>query len=223
MITINLAGKVAAVTGGSSGIGFAAASALAEAGAHVYVMGRRPQELTSAVAKIGLNATGVQGDVSSQPDLDRLYTQIKTEKGKLDVLMANAGLAKYAPIGSITEELYDTLFDTNVKGLVFTVQKALPLMSEGGSIILTASVVGSKGLPSNSIYSATKAAVRSFARTWTTDLKDRGIRVNAISPGTIDTPGLERLFAAGRSRRTTSEVGRDHDPYGKVGQAGGGR
>jgi NAD(P)-dependent dehydrogenase (short-subunit alcohol dehydrogenase family) len=133
MITINLAGKVAAVTGGSSVIGFAAASALAEAGAHVYVMGRRPEELISAVAKIGPNATGVQGDVSSQPDLDRLYAQIETEKGKLDVLMANAGVAKYAPIGSITEELYDTLFGTNVKGLVFTVQKALPLMSEGGS------------------------------------------------------------------------------------------
>ena len=218
MITVNLEGKVAAVTGDSSGIGFAAASALAEAGAHVYVMSRRPEELISAVAKIGPNATGVQGDVSSQPDLDRLYAQIKTEKGKLDVLMANAGIAKYAPIGSITEELYDTLFDTNVKGLVFTVQKALPLMSEGGSIILTASVVGSKGLPSNSIYSATKAAVRSFARTWTTDLKDRGIRVNAISPGTIDTPGLERLFAAGGAGEQRRKSVATTIPMGRLGK-----
>ena len=204
MITVDLGGKIAAVTGGSSGIGFAAAYALAEAGAHVYLMGRRPEELATAVARIGTNATGVQGDVSSLADLDRLYAQIKTEKGTLDILMANAGIAKYSPIGSITEEFYDSIFNTNVKGLVFTVQKALPLMSEGGSIILTASVVGSKGLPSNSIYSATKAAVRSFARTWTTDLKDRGIRVNAISPGTIDTPGLERLLAAagaGEQRR----------------------
>ncbi len=181
-------------------------------------MGRRPEELISAVAKIGPNATGVQSDVSSRPDLDRLYAQIKTEKGKLDVLMANAGIAKYAPIGSITEELYDTRFDTNVKGLVFTVQKALPLMSEGGSIILTASVVGSKGLPSNSIYSATKAAVRSFARTWTTDLKDRGIRVNAISPGTIDTPGPERLFAAGGAGEQRRKLVATTIPMGRLGK-----
>lgn len=218
MITADLGGKIAAVTGGSSGIGFAAAYALSEAGAHVYLMGRRPEELATAVAKIGTNATGVQGDVSSFADLDRLYAQIKTEKGTLDILMANAGIAKYAPIGSITEEFYDSIFNTNVKALVFTVQKALPLMSAGGSIILTASVVGSKGLPSNSIYSATKAAVRSFARTWTTDLKDRGIRVNAISPGTIDTPGLERLFAAGGAGEERRESVATTIPMGRLGK-----
>ena len=144
------------------------------------------------------------GDVSNAADLDRLFAQIKHEKGRLDILFANAGVAKYAPLGAITEELYDSIFDINVKGLLFTVQKALPLMPDGGAIVLNASIVGSKGLPANSIYAATKAAVRSFARTWTTDLKARRIRVNAISPGTIDTPGLNNLLAsasAGEERR----------------------
>jgi NAD(P)-dependent dehydrogenase (short-subunit alcohol dehydrogenase family) len=150
------------------------------------------------------NASGVQGDVSNLADLDRLFGQIKKEKGKLDIVFANAGVAKYASFGKITEEFYDSIFKINVKGLLFTVQKALPLLPDGASIILNASIVGSKGLPMNSVYSATKAAVRSFARTWTTDLKLRRIRVNAISPGTVDTPGLSDLLAsseAGEQRR----------------------
>ena len=185
-----LDGKVALVTGGTSGIGFAAATALANEGAYVYITGRRERELASAVQEIGGNAAGMRGDVSNAGDLDRLFTRIRDEKGRLDILFANAGIAKYAALGNITEELYDSIFDVNVKGVLFTTQKALPLMPEGASIILNASVVASKGLSSNSVYSATKAAIRSFARTWTTDLKDRRIRVNAISPGTIDTPGL---------------------------------
>src|SRR5512132_960803 len=143
--------------------------------------------------EIGRNVTGVQGDVSKLDDLDRLYAQIKREKGRLDIVFANAGIAKFAPFGTISEELYDSIFDINVKGLLFTVQKALPLMPDGASIILNASIVGSKGFPANSVYSATKAAVRSFARTWTTELKDRRIRVNAVSPGPIETPGLKDL------------------------------
>src|ERR1700716_4016486 len=170
-----LDGKIALVTGGTSGIGLATAKRFVEEGAYVFITGRRSAELAAAVKEIGRSVTGVQGDVAKLADLDRLYTQIKTEKGRLDVLFANAGIAKLAPFGTITEELYDSIFDINVKGLVFTVQKALPLLPDGASIILNASVVGSKRLPSNSVYSATKAAIRSFARTWTTDLKDRRI------------------------------------------------
>src|ERR1700757_4497008 len=200
-----LDGKVALVTGGTSGIGLAAATALAKEGAYVYITGRRERELGSAVQGIGGNATGVQGDVSNADDLDHLFARIRDERGKLDILFANAGIAKYATLGNITEELYDSIFDVNVKGLLFTVQKALPLMPDGASIILNASIVGSKGLAANSVYSATKAAVRSFARTWTTDLKDRRIRVNAVSPGPIDTPGLNELLASsatGQQRAT---------------------
>ena len=184
-----LDGKIALVTGGNSGIGLATAKEFVNEGAYVFITGRREAELARAVKEIGRNVTGVQGDVSNLGDLDRLFAQIKREKGRLDVVFANAGFARYAPLGSITEELYDSTFDINVKGVVFTVQKALPLLPDGGSIILNASIVASKGFASNSVYSATKAAVRSFARTWTTDLKDRRIRVNAISPGSIDTPG----------------------------------
>ena len=199
-----LEGKIALVTGGNSGIGLATAKRFASEGAYVYITGRRDSELAAAVREIGTNATGVQGDVSNMADLDRLFAQIKREKGRLDIVFANAGVATYAPFGKITEELYDSIFDINVKGLLFTVQKALPLLPDGASVILNASVVGSKGLSSNSVYSATKAAVRSFARTWTTDLRDRRIRVNAVSPGTIDTPGLNGLLAsseAGEQRR----------------------
>jgi len=199
-----LEGKIALVTGGSSGIGLATAKRFVSEGAHAYITGRREAELAAAVEEIGRNVTGVRGDVSSLGDLDRLYAQISREKGRLDIVFANAGVARYGTLGEITEELYDAIFDTNVKGLLFTVQKALPLLSEGASIILNASIVASKGLPSNSVYSATKAAVRSFARTWTTDLKQRRIRVNAISPGSIDTPGLNGLLASsetGEQRR----------------------
>ena len=194
--------KVALITGGSSGIGLATAHEFVKEGAFVFVTGRREAELATAVAEIGRNLTGIQADVANSADLDRLFSQITREKGRLDVLFANAGIAKYAALGQISEELYESIFDVNVKGVLFTVQKALPLIPNGGSIILTASIVGSKGLPANSIYSATKAALRSFARTWTTDLKDRHIRVNAVSPGSIDTPGLRELLGS-------SEVGQE--------------
>jgi len=189
-----LDGKTALITGGTSGIGLATAKQFVNEGAYVYITGRRAQELAAAVKEIDRNVTGVQGDMSNLADLDRLFAQVEREKGRLDVVFANAGIAQYAPLGKITEEHYDSIFDVNVKGLLFTVQKALPLMPDGGSIILNASIVASKGLPANSVYSATKAAVRSFARTWTTDLKDRHIRVNAVSPGPILTPGLHDLM-----------------------------
>src|SRR5229473_7216255 len=191
-----LDGKIALVTGGTSGIGLATAQQFVSEGAYVFITGRRDPELAAAVKEIGRNVTGVQGDVSNLGDLDRLYAQIGREKGTLDIVFANAGAATYAPFGKITEEHYDSIFDINVKGLLFTVQKALPLVPDGASIILNASIVASKGLPANSVYSATKAAVRSFARTWTTDLKDRRIRVNAVSPGPIDTPGLNELLGS---------------------------
>ncbi len=162
--------------------------------------------------------TGVQGDVSNAQDLDRLFAQIKGERSKLDILFANAGIAKYAVLGNITEDLYDSIFNVNVKGVLFTVQKALPLMPDGASIILNASVVGSKGLSANSVYSATKAAIRSFARTWTTDLKHRRIRVNAISPGTIDTPGLNDLLASGDAGEQRRKTVASAIPLGRFGQ-----
>ena len=214
-----LDGKIALVTGGTSGIGLAAAKALAKEGAHVYITGRRGPELAAAVKVIGPNVTGAQGDVSKMKDLDRLFERIKDEKGKLDILFANAGIAKYAALGSITEELYDSIFDINVKGALFTAQKALALMPEGASIILVSSVVGSKGLSSNSVYSATKAAIRSFARTWTTDLKSRRIRVNAISPGTIDTPGLNDLLASGEAGEQRRKMVASAIPMGRFGRS----
>jgi NAD(P)-dependent dehydrogenase (short-subunit alcohol dehydrogenase family) len=195
-----LEGKVALVTGGNSGIGLATAHEFVAEGAFVFITGRRERELATALLEIGKNISGVRADVASSADLDRLFSQIKSKKGKLDIVFANAGVAKYAPLGDISEELYDSTFDINVKGVLFTVQKALPLIPDGGSIILNASIVGIKGLPANSVYSATKAAIRSFARTWTTDLKARHIRVNAVSPGATDTPGLNELLGS-------SEVG----------------
>src|SRR5882762_4283122 len=182
-----LEGKTALITGGNSGIGLATAKRFVNEGAYVFITGRREQELAAAIKEIARNVTGVQGDVSNLGDLDRLFAQIKWEKDKLDVVFANAGGAKFAPLGTITEEHYDSIFNGNVKGLLFTVQKALALMQDGASIILNASIVASKGLPDWSVYSASKAAVRSFARTWTTDLKARRIRVNALSPGFTDT------------------------------------
>jgi len=188
-----LDGKVAVVTGGTSGIGLASARRLASEGAHVFITGRRKPELDAAVKAIGSRATGVHGDVANLADLDRLYAVVKEQKGRVDVLFANAGGGELVPLGAITEEHFDKTFNSNVKGLLFTVQKALPLLSEGASIILNASITSSKGTPAFSVYSATKAAVRSFARSFTVDLKDRKIRVNAISPGPIDTPGLDGL------------------------------
>jgi NAD(P)-dependent dehydrogenase (short-subunit alcohol dehydrogenase family) len=212
-----LDGKTALVTGGSSGIGLATAKVFVDEGANVFITGRRAPELAAAVKEIGRNVTGIQGDVSDRADLDRLYAQIERSAGRLDILFANAGVAKYAPLGAITEELYDTIFNTNVKGLIFTVQKALSLMPDGGSIILNASIVGSKGLPANSVYSATKAAVRSFARTWTTDLKARRIRVNAVSPGSIDTPGLSDLMASSETGQQRLKTISSSVPLGRLG------
>ena len=214
-----LDGKTALVTGGTSGIGLATAKEFVAEGAYVFVTGRREPELTAAVKEIGSQVTGVRGDVSNLADLDRLFAQIEREKGRLDVVFANAGIARYAPLGTITEELYDAIFDVNVKGLVFTVQKALPMMPDGGSIILNASIVASKGLASNSVYSATKAAVRSFARTWTTDLKDRRIRVNAVSPGSIDTPGLNGLLASAETGQQRLKMLSTAVPLGRLGRA----
>jgi NAD(P)-dependent dehydrogenase (short-subunit alcohol dehydrogenase family) len=186
-------GKVAVITGGNSGIGLATAQRLANEGAYVFITGRRQAELDAAVKLIGKNVTAVQGDVSNLADLDRLYATVKQQKGRIDILFANAGGGEFAPLGSITEAHYDKTFNINVKGVLFTVQKALPLLVDGGAIVLNASIVSSKGMPAFSVYSATKAALRSFARTWTVDLKDRKIRVNAVSPGPIETPGVDGL------------------------------
>ncbi len=188
-----LEGKVAVVTGGNSGIGLATAKRFVAEGAYVFITGRRQAQLDAAVKEIGNNVSGVRGDVANLGDLNRLYAAVKEKKGRIDILFANAGTAEFAPLGEITEEHFDRTFNTNVKGLLFTVQKALPLIPDGASIILNASIVASTGNPAFSVYSATKAAVRSFARTWILDLKERKIRVNAISPGPIDTPGLDGL------------------------------
>ncbi|HXJ78997.1 MAG TPA: glucose 1-dehydrogenase [Candidatus Methylomirabilis sp.] len=188
-----LDGKVAVITGGSSGIGLATAQRFADEGAHVFITGRCQGELVQAVEQIGHGAVGVQGDVAKLADLDRLYATVKQQQGRIDVLFANAGGGERLPLGSITEAHFDQIFGTNVKGLLFTVQKALPLFQNGGSIILNASIAASKGFEAFSVYCATKAAVRSFARNWTVDLKGRHIRVNAVSPGPIETPGLGNL------------------------------
>jgi len=212
-----LEGKIALMTGGNSGIGLATAKQFVHEGAYVFITGRREPELAGAVKEIGINVSGVQGDVSDLDDLDRLFAQINREKGRLDVVFANAGGAKFAPLGKITEEHYDAIFNINVKGLLFTVQKALPLMPDGATIILNASIVASKGLPDWSVYSATKAAVRSFARTWTTDLKARRIRVNAVSPGSIDTPGLSELLASAEVGEQRKKMIANSVPLGRFG------
>ncbi len=186
-------------------------------GAYVFITGRRQAELADAAKQIGKNVTAIQGDVSNLDDLDRVFAQIKREKGKLDVVFANAGIARYAALGTITEDHYNSHFNINVKGVLFTVQKALPLMPDGASIILNASVVGSKGLPMNSVYSATKAALRSFARTWTSDLKERRIRVNAVSPGPIETQGLSDLLASADIGKERLQMLATSVPLGRLG------
>ena len=191
--TGKLEGKIAVITGGNSGIGLATAKQFVDEGAYVFITGRRQSELDAAVKEIGKNVTGVQGDVSNLEDLDRLYATVKQQKGRIDVLFANAGIAQLATLDAISEEHFDKTFGFNVKGLLFTVQKALPQFHDGGSIILTSSLAGSKGLEAFSVYDATKAAIRSFARSWTVDLKQRKIRVNAISPGAIDTPIIGKM------------------------------
>ena len=185
--TKKLQGKLTVITGGTTGIGLATAKLFVEEGAYVFITGRRQKELDEAVKAIGNNVTGVQGDIAKLTDLDRLFDAVAT-KGRIDVIFANAGVAEFAPFGKITEEHFDKLFDTNVKGTLFTVQKALPLLNDGGSIILNGSVGSVKGTPAFGVYGATKAALRSFVRTWTSDLKDRHIRSNVISPGPTDTP-----------------------------------
>ena len=188
-----LQGKVAVITGGSSGMGLATARRYVAEGAFVFIMGRRQAELDAAVKAIGDNVIAVRGDVAIPADLEHLYQVVKERKGHLDIVFANAGIGEFAAIGDITEEHFDKIFDVNVRGTLFTVQKALPLLKDGGSIILTGSIASIKGIPAFGVYSATKAALRSLVRTWTLELKDRKIRANVISPGTIDTPILDPL------------------------------
>jgi NAD(P)-dependent dehydrogenase (short-subunit alcohol dehydrogenase family) len=186
-----LDGKIALVTGGSSGIGLATARRFVEEGAFVYITGRRQGELDKAVASIGRNIAAVRADISDDHDLDRLFAQIRAEKDKIDVLVANAGFFELQPLGAITAENFDKTFGINARGTLFTVQKALPLMRAGGSIILVSSIASVKGLPAHDTYSATKAAIRSYARSWTAELKGRNIRVNTLSPGPVETPIID--------------------------------
>ena len=214
-----LEGKVALVTGGSSGIGLATAKRFVQEGAFVYITGRRETELQTAAASLGANAKAIRADASKLADLDALYAQIQQEKGRVDVLFVNAGGGSFAPLDSITEQQFDDTFNTNVKGVVFTVQKALPLLPDGASVVLNGSVVSVKGDPAFSVYSATKAAVRSFARGWTSDLKDRRIRVNVVSPGPIDTPGLSGLAQNEEQRKALYDSLAARVPLGRVGDA----
>jgi NAD(P)-dependent dehydrogenase (short-subunit alcohol dehydrogenase family) len=187
-----LQGKVAVITGGTEGIGLATATLFAREGAYVFITGRRQQELDQAVKTIGSNVSGVQGDVARLDDLDRLYATITAQKGRIDIVFANAGVGEFMPLGEISAEHFDTLFNVNVRGTLFTVQKALPLLNDGGSIILNGSVASAKGTPAFGVYAASKAAIRSFVRTWTSELKDRHIRSNVVSPGPIATPLTNR-------------------------------
>ncbi|MEH2214113.1 SDR family oxidoreductase [Nostoc sp.] len=212
-----LEGKIALVTGGNSGIGLATAKQFVAEGSYVYITGRRQVELDAAVEAIGKNVTAVQSDVSNLADLDRLFATIKQEQGHLDIIFANAGGGQIAPLGAITEEHFDKTFNVNVKGLLFTVQKALPLLPEGASIILNASITSIKGTPAFSVYSATKAAVRSFARNWILDLRERKIRVNAISPGVVPTPGYDHLGLNDQQLQEFVDSQASTIPLGRVG------
>ena len=213
-----LEGKIALITGGNSGIGLATAHAFVEEGAYVFITGRRQAELDAAEKAIGRNVKAIRADVSVLTDLDELYETINADKGRLDIVFANAGLGAFVPLGAITEAEFDRTFDTNVKGLLFTVQKALPLLREGSSVILNASIVSTVAFPAMSVYSATKAAVRSFARSWTVDLKDRKIRVNALSPGSIVTPGVEALAANDAERNQMFATMSQLAPMGRMGK-----
>ncbi len=210
--TKKLQGKVAVITGGTTGIGLATAKLFVEEGAYVFITGRRQKELDHAIQAIGNNVTGVRGDIAKLSDLDRLYEAVAT-KGKIDIVFANAGVAEFAPLGKVTEEHFDKLFGINVKGTLFTVQKALPLLKDGASIILNGSVASVKGTPAFGVYGATKAALRSFVRTWTLDLKDRHIRSNVISPGPTDTPVIDGQPADAIARIvSTIPLGRMGEP-----------
>ena len=211
-------GKVVVVTGGTSGIGLATAREFASEGASVFITGRRQDALDAALKSLPGRVTGVRADASSLQDLDRLYYAVQQQHSHIDVVFANAGGGEFAPLGTITEAHFDTTFATNVKGVLFTVQKALPLLRDGGAIVLTSSTTSVSGTPAFSVYSATKAAVRNFARNWMLDLKDRRIRVNAISPGLTDTDGLNALFGGGEQAQTVKKSLTDLIPAGRVGQ-----
>jgi NAD(P)-dependent dehydrogenase (short-subunit alcohol dehydrogenase family) len=207
-----LEGKVAVITGGSSGLALESAKRFVEEGAYVFIVGRRQEQLDEAVKLIGRNVRGVRGDVSNLDDLDRLYDAVKREKGKIDILFASAGKGEAAKLGEITEEHFDAGFGLIVRGTLFTVQKALPLINDGGSIIMTGSVASVKGFPGFGVYAASKAALRSFARTWLNELKSRNIRVNVLSPGQVDTPDSQRLD------KETREMFESLIPRGKMGR-----
>jgi len=216
MTTGKLNGKIAVITGGSSGIGLATAKRFVKEGAYVFITGRRQAELDKAVAEIGSNVTAVQGDVSNPNDLDRLYKEVATKKGKLDVLFANAGVAEPVPTPAVTPEHYDRTFDINTRGVFFTVHKALPLMKDGGSIIVNGSGAWQKGIPMYATYAATKAALRSFVRTWTAEFAGKGIRANVISPGPVETPILEGQF--GENTEAVKERFKTMVPMGRIGK-----
>ena len=213
-----LKGKIAVITGGSSGIGLATAKRFVDEGAYVFITGRRQEELDKAKAYIGKNVTTVRGDVASLEDLDRLYQVVKDTAGKVDIVLANAGFVEHQTIDVTTPEHFDKTFNINVRGMFFSVQKALPLMPKGGSIILTASILSVKGLPAHGAYSATKAAVRSYARTWTMELKDRGIRVNTLSPGATDTPIIDGQFTSKEQSDAAKANFAAATPMGRIGR-----
>jgi NAD(P)-dependent dehydrogenase (short-subunit alcohol dehydrogenase family) len=215
---MQLKNKVAVITGGSSGIGLATAKRFVEEGAYVYITGRRQSELDKARALIGRNVTAVKGDVANLADLDRLYEVVAAEKGVVDIVFANAGFIEHKTIDQITPEHYEKTFNINVRGVIFTVQKALPLMKKGGSIILNSSIVVDKGLPAHDTYSATKAALRSLAKTWTVELKDRGIRVNTLSPGATDTPIIDGQFTSKEQADSAKAAFTSQTPLGRLGR-----
>lgn len=215
-MTGKLTGKVAVITGGSTGIGLATAKRFVAEGASVFITGRRQGELDKAVAEIGGDVVAVQADSSNLADLDRLYATVRTSKGRLDILFANAGIIEIQALGEITEETVDHHFAVNLKGTIFTVQKALPLLVDGGAVVLMGSTVAHKGLGGNSVYAATKAAIRSFARNWIIDLKARGIRINVVSPGAIRTPGLTNV--AGSYAEQMFEGLASQTPLGRIGE-----